>query len=184
MRDMSIKIKNLTKEQKDIIFDCFDYYYDFGFVEENKNMLEEVTDWLGIGKVKGIKVDVYEYMNKYDIVSTNAEFIFNCENGKVEIIKELPYRKEDDELNIRFYNKNGKEIDIYDLDEEIYEKIEELENFLGSYMYELPYVAECIIEKIGKEQGIYYLDLKINLNKFKKEEREVLEKALKILEVA
>ncbi len=168
----------------------FALFKEFFFIKllskylEDLNKLEKITSLLGLGEVKGIKVEVYEYINKYNITSTNAEFTFYCDNGKVKILKELPYRRSDDELYIIFYNDKDEEINIYDLDEEVYEKIEEFEDLIREYMYDLPELAEVVIEELSKDKSIYYLDLKIDLNKFKKEEREVLKKALKILEVA
>ena len=116
--DMNIKIENLTKEQKEKIFEIFDSYLDCRFkLDEDENELEKITSLLGLGEVRGIKVEVYEYINKYDITSTNAEFTFYCENGKVKISKELLWKRADDELYISFYNNKDEEINVYGLDD-------------------------------------------------------------------
>ena len=183
--NMSFKKERITNEEKKEIAEIFNQYFSFNFIDEKtqKDIVEKTANLLGLNNWSGIENEVYEYINKYSRISINAnfKFIFGNEQNHIEIKKELPYRSSNDELIVN-YVKNGKKLDIYDLDEVIYSQIEEFENILSMYMNELPEIAERIIGTLSKKEGIFHIEnLKIDLNKFNKEEQKCLKKALKIL---
>ena len=176
---MRIKWNDKTKQMVEEIFSS---NMDSEEVEDIFEKINYIREHKSLGEIEELDIEVDdEYKNKFDLTSTNITIKFICQNGVIMIFSGLLWKSINETLIIDLWNKK-EDARILLNEEEHKELILPLEEIIIDCVDELKIICEDIIEEQEKENGIYSIrDLRIDINKYTKEEQETIMKTLELL---